>query len=767
MSRFFKYGLISWGIMLSSCGVTKYIPEDEQLYTGASLEITTEDKENVNDKTLEVIQSRLHEMIRPEPNSKFLGMRIGLWAHYKGTQEKPGFFNRFMNKKFGQEPVYFSQVNPSKTEELLLNRLENNGFFYASASSESTGKDKFLGMAYQVEVSRPYRLEEFSLEGDSLSIQKEINDILKETELIQDARFELQAFKDERARIDEALKLRGFYNFNADYLIFEADTNNYEERKFDLFLRLKAGVPKKAIVPYTVNDIRVYPNYSVEEEANAQDTTFIEDIAFIQDEVTFRPDLLEKYILIKKGQKYSSEQSRYTTNRLSGIGNYRYVNLRYEEVDSVTLDKGGKLDAGIYLSPLKKRSLRAELQGISKSNNFIGPSILLTYRNRNLFKGGETLNISASFGYETQIAGGDRTGLSTYDLGLSGDLIFPRVIFPSQIQDRFRYSVPKTKVSLGVQSINRIGLYRLNNVSTSYGYYWNANRFVYHEINPISLSVVSLSDVTPDFQAILDDNPFLAKSFEQQFIAGLNYTFNYNQLGDKFRTHKIFTGFSLDMAGNLIGAFDGKSTVEEPNRIFGMEYAQYVRGDLDFRYHLKLGEDQILATRLFGGVGVPYGNSISLPYVKQYSAGGPNSVRAFRIRSLGPGSYRPDSINNQSYFEQTGDIRLEGNIEYRFPIVPYLKGALFVDAGNVWLMNENEALPGGKFSGAWASELGVGTGIGLRIDIEFFVIRFDFASPLRKPWLPEGERWQKEFKPFNRDWRRENFIFNFAIGYPF
>nr|WP_245949295.1 BamA/TamA family outer membrane protein [Echinicola strongylocentroti] len=753
--------------MLSSCGVAKYIPEGEQLYTGAELEITTEDKENVNEKTLGVIQDRLQEMIRPEANSKFLGMRVGLWAHYKGTQEKPGFINRFMNKKFGQEPVYFSQVDPSKTEELLLNRLENNGFFYATSSSETTGKGKFLGMAYVVDVSRPYLLNELKLEGDTLSIQKEMAAILKDTKLVEGTRFELQAFKDERTRINDELKLKGYYNFNADYLIFEADTNNYDDRKFDLFLRLKSGVPNQAVVPYSINEIHVYPNYSVEENTKEQDTTVVENIDFIQDVVTFRPDLLEKYILIKEGQRYSSEESRFTSNRLSSIGNYRYVNLRYDEVDSVGMDDEGKLDANIYLSPLKKRSVRAELQGLSKSNNFIGPSILLTYRNRNLFKGGETMNISASFGYETQIAGGDRTGLSTYDIGLSGDLIFPRVIFPSQIQDRFRYSVPKTKISLGVQSINRIGLYRLNNVSTSYGYYWNANRFVYHEINPISLSVVSLSDVTPDFQQILDDNPFLAKSFEQQFIAGLNYTFNYNQLGDDFRTHKIFTGFSLDMAGNLIGAFDGKSTVEEPNKIFGMEYAQYVRGDLDFRYHFKLGEDEILATRVFGGVGVPYGNSISLPYIKQYSAGGPNSVRAFRIRSLGPGSYRPDSINNQSYFEQTGDIRLEGNIEYRFPLVPYLKGALFVDAGNVWLMNENEALPGGQFTGSWFSELGVGAGVGLRIDIEFFVIRFDFASPLRKPWLPEGERWQKEFKPFDRDWRRENFIFNFAIGYPF
>lgn len=757
-----------WVFLLSACGVAKYIPEDEQLYTGAELEIVTEDRENISKKSIKTIHSRLEEFIRPEPNSKFLGMRVGLWAHYKATRENPGFINRFLNKKFGEEPVYFSQVDASKTEEILLNRLENNGFFYAQASSETTGKGKFRGMEYTVEVSRPYRLEKYELaDEDSLEILSEIDSLLEESELKQNARFELDAFKKERERLNTELKKRGYYNFNPDYLIFEADTNNYDERKFDLFLRLKTGTPEKSTVPYVVDQIRVYPNYSVNENPTKQDTTKLQEIEVIQDELAFKPERLESYVLIKKDEKYSSEWSRLTSSRLSSIGNYRYVNLQYNEKDTVKGRNPRHLDANIYLSPMKKRSVRVELQGLTKSNNFVGPTVMVTYRNRNLFKGGETLNISANFGYETQIAGGDRTGLSTYDIGLSSDLIFPRVIFPVTIQEKFSYSVPKTKVSVGVESYNRVGLYRLNTVSTSYGYYWNANRYVYHEFNPISLSVVSLSDVSPDFQQILDDNPFLAKSFEQQFIAGMNYTFHYNQLGDDFRKHKIFAGTTIDMAGNLIGLFDGSNSLEDPGKIFGMEYAQYVRGDLDFRYHLKLGEDKVLATRIFGGVGLPYGNSISLPYVKQYSAGGPNSVRAFRIRSLGPGTYQPDSINNQSYFEQTGDIKIEGNIEYRFPLVSYLKGALFVDAGNVWLMNDNEALPGGKFTGDWLRELGVGGGFGLRVDIQFFVIRFDFATPLRKPWLPEGDRWQKEFKPFQRDWRRENIIFNFAIGYPF
>ena len=750
---------------LTSCGVTKYIPEGEQLYTGATLEVDS--KEDIQSKTLKEIEGRLEEVVRPTPNSKFLGMRIGLWAYYKGSKERPGFINKFLKKKLGQEPVYFSQVDPGKTEEILLNRLENNGFFYSSAISNSSVKGKFAGMEYKVNISRPYHMENLELVGDSMTIQREIADILEKTDLKKGDRFELEAFKSERTRINDELRLRGFYNFNADFLIFEADTNNYEDRRFDLFLRLKQNVPESAMVPYEIDQIHVFPNYSIDGKTDRPDTTVINGINFIQDELVFKPKLLEPYILIREGEKYSSELSRLTSNRLSSIGNYRYVNLKYSEKDSSSAAETGKLDANIYLSPLKKRSIRAELQGLSKSNNFVGPAVLVTYRNRNLFKGGETLNVTAKFGYETQIAGGNRTGLSTYDLGLKTDLIIPRVIFFMPIQERFSYSVPKTKMSLGGESLNRIGLYRLNSISTSYGYYWNANRFVYHEINPISLSVVNLSESSPEFEGILNQNPFLRRSFEQQFIAGLNYTFHYNQLGDLFRKHKVFAGATLDMAGNMAGFLDGENSQNEPGKIFGMEYAQYVRGDLEFRYHFKVGKGQVLAARLFGGWGIPYGNSVSLPYVKQYFTGGPNSIRAFRIRSLGPGSYQPDTVNNQSYFEQAGDIKLEGNLEYRFPLFSYLKGAVFVDAGNVWLKNENDALPGGKFSSSWWKELGIGTGLGLRVDVEFFVIRFDFATPLRKPYLDEGERWQGNFDFFNRDWRRENFIFNFAIGYPF
>lgn len=749
-------------ISVSGCQIKKHIPEGELLYTGATLKI--EKPDDLED--FKLVQEELEGLLRPEPNSKVLGMYFGLWAHYKAEKEKPGFINRFFNKTFGQEPVYFSQVNPSRTEELILNRLESRGFFYGSASSEIKTGEKVAEVNYTATITQPYVLTELELERDSLQIEHDIQSILSETKLKTGSRFDLNTLNQERDRIDEALKQKGYYNFNNDYLIFEADTNISDTaRLFKLYLRLKNNTPKNGILPYQVDQIQVFPNYVLDQEDAHQDTLSLDGKDFIQSELVFKPKLLKDYILIEQGKKYDPTKSRLSSNRLSSIVNYKYVNLRYEELDIT--DSLGHLAASFYLSPMTKRSIKAELLGVSKSNNFAGPALNLVYRNRNLFQGGENFNLTGNIGYEVQIAGGEnRSKLQSIQLGLKADLIFPRVIFFVPIKEKFSYSVPKTKISLGTEYLSRGGLYRLNSFFTSYGYFWNANKYAYHEINPISVNVVNLSQSSPEFDEILDNNPFLRKSFEQSFIAGINYTFNYNKINDKFRTHGYFFGLGLDFAGNtihgldnLIGKGDGK--------VFGLEYAQYAKIDLDFRYHFNISNTQTIATRLFAGVGVPFNNSSSLPFSKQYFSGGPNSIRAFRIRSIGPGSYQPEVIDDNSYFDQSGDIRLEGNIEYRFPLVPYLKGALFLDAGNIWLMNENEALPGGKFSSSWWNEIAVGTGFGLRVDIEFFVIRFDIATPLRKPFLEEGQRWDNSFDIGSRDWRKENLIFNFAIGYPF
>ena len=555
-------------------------------------------------------------------------------------------------------------------------------------------------------------------------------------------------------------------------MIFEADTNRYDNRKFDLFLRLKKGVPEKSVIPYTIDSLTVYPNYSIETDtAISSGAKMVNGIAFVQDEEFFKPKKLEPYILFEKGQKYNSETARLTSNRLSALGSYKYVNIRFNEKDSSAINGKSSLSADIFLSPLNKRAIRTELQAVTKSNGFAGPGVSVTYSNRNLFRGGENLNITGHFAYETQLAGGKDAGLSSIAGGFKTDLTIPRLIPFSP--SRFKYSVPKTKISLGADILKRSKLYTLTSLNTSFGYTWNANRFVYHELNPISVNYVNLSNTTEEFEAILDKNPFLRRSFEQQFIAGLNYTFTYNELVDEDKKQPFFISTSLDVAGNTLSLFSGSK-----NTVFGLEYAQYVKADIDLRNYFKWGKEQALVSRIYAGWGIPYGNSSTLPFVKQFFSGGPYSVRAFQIRSLGPGTFRSDDDGRSSFFDQSGNLRLEGNLEYRFPIWSYLKGAIFADAGNVWLTSEvdlpedeseegrlfnEELITKGKFGSDWTKELGIGVGFGLRVDIQSFVIRFDLASPLQVPYLPEGERLRTPFL----DGGRNNLVFNFAIGYPF
>lgn len=739
------------------CAVKKYVPEDDFLFRGGKIKVD----DNAESKEVSQVKSELEKILYPEPNSKFLGMYPKLHFYYASRQDNPGFINRFLGKKLGEDPAYFSEVNIEDTEELMQNRLENNGFFFGKINHETTldSVNKTAKVDYEVKVGKPYRLEVYKVERDTVAPDKiydEIEENLNETELKKGRNFRLADLKKERDRIDDDLKSKGYYYFNKDFIEFEADTNRYGDKKFDLYLKLKKEVPQKALDPYQLDSVHVYANVINDTVYGVQDTTRVGNIDVIQSRTQFKPKRLKPFVLLEPGELYSPTKSQYTSRRLSSIGNYKFVNVYYTETDSIRDEEGKRhLKSVITLSPLEKRSIQLKLQGVSKSNNFTGPGVGATYTNRNIFKGGENLSFDGNFGFEKQFSSGNKGGGSrSIQFGLKGSLLFPRLLFPGTYDHLFEYSIPKTRVTAGVDYLNRSKLYTLNSFSTAFGYIWEQNRFVTHELSLVSLDYIKLSNTSTRFQEILDNNIFLKKSFEQQFIAGVNYSFTYNELAEEKSRGQFYIQFNMDIAGNGPDLLARKSS-DDTKKFLGLKYAQYAKADVDVSYHFGLNESQTqkLAGHVFMGYGLPYGNSRSLPFVKQYFAGGPYSVRAFNIRSLGPGTYKPAS-DKESYFDQAGDIRFEANLEYRFPIVSFLKGAVFADAGNVWLQKENESLPGGKFSKNFIHELGFGTGVGLRVDIQGFVIRFDLSSALKRP----DENWNFEYnKP----------VFNFGIGYPF
>jgi len=308
----------------------------------------------------------------------------------------------------------------------------------------------------------------------------------------------------------------------------------------------------------------------------------------------------------------------------------------------------------------------------------------------------------------------------------------------------------------------------LNSFRTEFGYAWKENIRKEHLFNPISITYVQPRDVTQLYIDSLVSNPTLAKAIEKQFILGTNYNYIYNDM----QRNRIMSGFyfrgGVDLSGNIAGLVSGANIKEgKPVSIAGAQFSQYVKFETDFRYYAKVSSSALWANRLILGLGLPWGNSLQLPYIKQFFVGGNNSIRAFRSRSLGPGSYQTPP--SETFLpDQSGDIKIETNTELRMRLAGIVHGAIFVDAGNIWLYNENPLKPGAKFSSDFLKEMAVGTGVGLRFDVIYLVVRLDVAFPLRKPYLPEGDRWViNQIRLGSSDWRRDNIIFNLGIGYPF
>jgi len=753
------FGLVLFSFIFASCNTWKHVPEGEKYYTGAKLKITSVGRVEGGRKDLKF---ELEKVVSPEPNTKILGGRFGVWLHFKAQQKVGKKLLKKLDTRFGQEAVYMSDVDAIRNEKILINRLENKGFFGAEVTSERQESERTGSMVYRISVPDPYYVQTFTYIPDSTAIDS-LRTALKDSVIKTGTRFDTDIMKKERVRIDEYLKDDGYYHFNADYLNFISDTNHYKDKRFDLYLQVKETMPQEAKQRYRINDITVYTDYSIDNADTIRgDTIMLEGIRFIEGKRRFKPKHLMDYITFRKGYLFSQRTRVSTTRKLASMGGFQYVSIRYH-TDTTSTDTIPLLNATIQLTPYKKHTLQMEVQGYTKSTNFAGPALIASFTNRNLFKGGEIFEVGGNASYETQIIKGSTKGLSSFQFKLLFGLTIPRV-FPVKIRSAGGYSVPKTRFGFNTSLISRAQYYNLLSFQFEYGFSWNTNRYITQQLNPIDVIYSNVFATTPQFDAILAGNSFLAQSFQDQFIPGSSYTFQYSQLGEVQKKHRFLFKFTADVAGNLIGGI--QSLAKEKGEIVGLPYAQYVKGDIDFRHYVRIGRESQWVTRLFTGWSFPYGNSSTLPYIKQYFAGGPNSIRGFQVRSLGPGSYNSGN-SGSAFFDQSGDIKIELNTEFRHPIYNILKGAAFVDMGNIWLARKNEALPGGEFTKDWYRQIAMSFGYGLRLDIQFIVIRFDFATPFRAAQNTSSEKWTDAVGVWRGAGFGENVVVNFSIGYPF
>ncbi|MHA4843430.1 translocation and assembly module lipoprotein TamL [Flavitalea antarctica] len=748
--------IVITGLILGACSNLKKLPAGEKLYTGAAIVFD----EPVKDK--KEIKGELEKLLRPVPNSKILGMRIRLSLYNMGKPTKKKGLNHLLRNKWGEPPVLYSRVKPENTSTILNNYMWNHGFFKSVTEAESILTEKTAKVKYHVRAGHRYEIDTVGFPEDSSALGMLIKAQQKGTLLKRGKYFNLDDIKDERSRIDSELKNHGYFYFNPDYLIVQVDSTL--KGNVNLFVKVKERSPRSALVPYDIKNIYIYANYrtTVDTLLAWKELVNYPNYKVIDTQKLFKPKLFQNIVTLNQDSIYSREAHNVSLKRLVDLGTFKYIRASFEKLR----DSTPKLNASFYLTPTEKRSLQFQLNGTSKSNNFVGSQIQINMKNRNFLRGAELLDISLAGGFEKQV-GGQQYG--TNGTTLTGDinLFVPRFIVPFRIINPRTEYVPRTRFNLGFEFLNRKDLYRLDAVRGGLGYVWRESRKIEHDLSLLGFTYTQPSNITPRFDSILKQDYSLQQAFEKQFIIGSNYTFTYNESTTTQKWNATNIRFNVDVAGNILGLATGAfKQGSQTKTLLGIPFAQYLRFSTEASNYWKLtGRGLTWANRVSLGYGYAYGNSQFMPYVKQFFIGGSNSIRAFRARTLGPGSYYSEI--SQSYASEAGEVKAEINTEMRMKLFSIVNAAAFIDAGNIWLRKENPQKPGSGLSGFW-KDFAVGTGVGLRFDASIIIVRFDLAFPLRKPWLPEDERWVIDKISFgSNEWRKDNLILNIAIGYPF
>ncbi len=753
--------LSSLFILTAGCSNMSYLQKGEKLYTGA--DVTVEEGKDLPD--IDLLEEQLESIVRPEPNSEFLGfIRFKLWLYNVGI----------FKESMGEPPVLMNSVFPERITAKMRTLIENKGYFSPEIRYTVNEEEQSADIVYSVIVQPPYMIRSVSVPASSIPLTDTIRTLMEGTLLTAGSQYDMDKLKLERERIDAALKEKGYFHFSADDLVFHADSS-FGNRSIDLSLQLKKDISPEALRRYMIGTVTIRSGYTFDGDTVTgppADSQRIGALYFIDSDGEFTPDVLIRSIYLRNGEVYSRTEHERTLQRLMSLGVFKFVNIRFDEGDSAGIPR---LDLTVFLTPLLINSIQFELQGVSKSNNLAGPVFEASFRNKNLFGGAELLKLSVNAGFEMPVSSG-QSGGNSIELGARAELELPKFVMLFVEQNTSGLFVPKTRTAVGFHLLHRLEYYQMFSIDASFGYVWRPSARMEHILNPFAVTFAHLTEATEKFNALLNANPLLRKSFEEQFIIGENYSFTYNDQFEQDRKNHLYLKAGIDLSGNILQLvqslyLDHPASPEDPYRLWGTVYAQYYKFDVDARgYYNSIDQSSSLAGRVIAGIGIAHGNSRALPYVKQFSSGGSSSIRAFIARGLGPGSYaKPAGDGGDQFIDQTGDIKLEANLEYRFPIVSILKGALFVDAGNIWLLNSDPNRPGGMFSGkTFFKEMAVGAGIGSRIDLSFFVIRLDVAVPMRIPSLPEQERWVYSKIAFgDQSWRKNNLLFNIAIGYPF
>ena len=773
---------------MCSCTIGKYVGPDEHVLHHIDLDVQMADSSEVTPEVRDVLK-KARNYYSQKPNTKMLGIKalpVSKWIYCFLTDTNSNLWNNYMHR-IGQAPVIYDENRSRQTANQLERLLDTKGCFHSDVSFDTLSiKRRNISIAYHVKATPRYMVDEVVYRTNNPTVARLLDQWRDEAPIKAGDPYDQTLIAEERTRIVNNLRESGYYRANNERVTFLVDTT-YDSRR----LSIDVIVDAHDLSVHHINNIYVYPNSNagLQTGESVFDTLIYNypgatrriDYRFVYDKpMSIKPETISRALMLFPGMTYRPRYIHNTYNSLLGLRNFKYINIEFTPSPAST-DSLPLVDAHVRLigTTQQKLSLSIELTnasplGAQDSGNFfsngnLGIETALEYQHKNLFGGAELFKVKGSLLFEQpklSLRGGSDgfyNRFSAFETGLDMSLDMPVFLLPFANRIIFQRVKPHTLLSVGGSYQYRYYFERIL-ANTSFGYTWNHDQRTKHQLLPVEMTFVrmlSLDEVFLDRLRQVNDLR-LKYQYSSHFILDARYDYSYSNQQIGTRNNFSFLHLSVETAGNLLkGVLSLTHTETDSNgvmQVFDVPFSQYIRlgGELT-RYHY-FGSRSSFVSRLLLGIGMPYGNSVSMPYEKSFFGGGPTTMRAWQLRHLGPGSYN----SSEDMLERVGDLQLVLNLEGRFPIAGIFEGAIFADMGNVWLLNASEQYQGGEIK--WSSipeEVAVGIGLGLRVNVSIATLRVDFAIPLYDPGYAAEFRWRPAH------WKLRQTVLNFGINYPF
>ena len=762
---------------MTSCSTTKYVPDGEYLLN----------KVYVKTDVKEYGATELMSYVRQVPNSRMFWLnKTQLQIYSLSGKDSSRWINRQL-KKMGEPPVIFDSALVYKTDVELQKFFVNKGYIKVNVTSETQIKrKKKINVTYYITTNESYRIRNYESDIADSSIHEDLygsgrsvrisgeQSALKTPLVNQGMLFDRNILDAERDRITRLLRNRGYYAFSKDYITYDADST-LNTNAVDLLMRLH---PYPEFLPtgdfievphqkYFIDKVYIYTDYDPLRSATEGDNYLVNDsitrgaytIYFAGKSPSIRPNVLIAHNYLNPKRAYSQAGEETTYSAYSGLSAIANIQLRYEEK---MRNDTSFLNCHILAMPTRKQSVSFSVEGTNSAGDF-GIASSIGYTHRNIFKGSETFNIKLRGAYE---AVSEYFANNYLDLGVETSIRFPKVLFPFVSYSFARRIRASTEFAFGYNYQTRPE-YDRKLVSGSLKYLWQSRTAAEarHQVNLVDVSYISVPRISNQFRKRLYPSALLF-GYTNQFIVGTGYLYSYSTFNPFQKQRNAYSlKTSVETAGNALtgicNLFNLSQHKEDSYELFGIPYAQYVKGDIDYSKTIFLDKNNSIAWHVGGGIAYPYGNGKEIPFEKRYYSGGANSVRGWGVRALGPGKYVSDE--NTTFYNQTGDIKLDLNLEYRTKFFWRLELATYIDAGNIWTTRNYDWQSGGQFQfNTFYKEIAMSYGLGLRLDFDFFLIRLDTGVKAYNPEKEGKDCWAILHPNF-----RENFAWCIAVGYPF